>query len=1199
MACKAVWVWVMWAVWFVPLYALAQQAPLIHFKKLNTNTGLSDNLVNKAMLDKNGLLWMATTEGLNSYDGYTVRTWSEVLDPQLKSRNIRDLYCDSHNNIWVLTPEGKAGWLNKNRLFVPVELPKDLEKTGVQYLLFQEQRGMLLVVDNHILTHSYPAKAFHKISAIPNDWIGGAINHHSTDDTGNIFLAVAAGVLKLDAGTLKASLVLTMPNVTGIVCMGSNKLLISASNPSRLWLADAESGATIQDLSNLADQNGKKVRGFFRKMARLANGDIGLASSRGGYYVFSPVTGKLWNYAFDPLDENSIHNTSPAAVVADTNGNVFITSREAGVAMYNTKATGALVKRHFYDKKRGEIAGGFINKLVTDNTGNLWMGGQNGLVCWNPKTDEVNWHNLKDKDNRPLSENETITGLCFDDKGRLWVGTATSGIMVLDAQLKPVKFLTHQLGHLSSDKVTDLLNGPDSNIWVCTQEGIAVLNSGTFTNMQSKAYPMLSTFSDKYIFSGWVQSAQYLWLGTDSGALRLDMQTKTITKHITTRNGLLQNRVSFLGGDSTGNVYLCSRNGFYKMTAGGKLQFFGTRQGLPNEICLGVETDRNNRVWISNDNYLIRFSPADNKIKVFSGSSGIKAGGFRAGHLQDENGNIYWTCNEGLLYYHPDDLSRETHQPALLITAMHAQQEKYYLTGNVHIGLEPGKNDWGFWLNPIDVFYGRPVRYAYKLLGVDEDWQTGNQVQPYITYQNLRPGKYRLQAKVSEDGKNWVPALNEVQLSLAYAWHQKGWVRLMGLFLFMGLAGYWVDNFYKKRKLAKEANDIEKAVLYLTSTIHSHTQVDALLWDVAKNVIARLGFEDCVIYLIDEDKQALVQKAAWGPKTVTGNRLLNPLEIPIGKGIVGAVAQSGVSAIVPDTTKDERYIEDDAKRYSELCVPIMNDGRVIGVIDSEHGQKHFFQQRHLTILQTISSLLGSKIANIYAAAEKSAAELELVEIRQKSAEVEMQALRAQMNPHFLFNSLNSINNFILNNDVDNASSYLTRFSRLMRLILDNSRYDWVPLEQELHALELYIGMESLRFDHAFTWRMDISQTLKVSGVQIPPLLIQPYVENAIWHGLMHKKTEGGHLQVNLFRNEDKLFAEIEDNGIGRKRAESLKHQLGSGHKKSHGMHITNERIAMINKVYNADVQLTITDKMNEAGEATGTKVFLQMKFRQA
>jgi LytS/YehU family sensor histidine kinase len=119
----------------------------------------------------------------------------------------------------------------------------------------------------------------------------------------------------------------------------------------------------------------------------------------------------------------------------------------------------------------------------------------------------------------------------------------------------------------------------------------------------------------------------------------------------------------------------------------------------------------------------------------------------------------------------------------------------------------------------------------------------------------------------------------------------------------------------------------------------------------------------------------------------------------------------------------------------------------------------------------------------------------------------MQALRAQMNPHFIFNSLNSINRFILQNERVQASEYLTKFSRLVRLILQNYQCALIPLESELESLELYLNLEGLRFNYHFDYKISVPKDLDKSALQVPPLILQPYAENAIWHGLMQKKTK--------------------------------------------------------------------------------------------
>jgi ligand-binding sensor domain-containing protein len=211
----------------------------------------------------------------------------------------------------------------------------------------------------------------------------------------------------------------------------------------------------------------------------------------------------------------------------------------------------------------------------------------------------------------------------------------------------------------------------------------------------------------------------------------------------------------------------------------------------------------------------------------------------------------------------------------------------------------------------------------------------------------------------------------------------------------------------------------------------------------------------------------------------------------------------------------------------------------------------------------------------------------------KIAEVEMHALRAQMNPHFMFNSLNSINNFILKNDPDNASGYLTKFSRLMRLILDNSRSEWVMLENELKALELYIQLEVVRFDHVFDYTIEVSPEIDMTGTWIPPMILQPYVENAIWHGLLHRKSPGGKLMIRLWREQAKLHVSIEDNGVGREEAKRLNSKSATKHK-SHGMKITAERIEIVNRVYHVNATVAIDDLPASDGTVGGTKVSLTL-----
>ena len=215
------------------------------------------------------------------------------------------------------------------------------------------------------------------------------------------------------------------------------------------------------------------------------------------------------------------------------------------------------------------------------------------------------------------------------------------------------------------------------------------------------------------------------------------------------------------------------------------------------------------------------------------------------------------------------------------------------------------------------------------------------------------------------------------------------------------------------------------------------------------------------------------------------------------------------------------------------------------------------------------------------------------EFSKKITEIELAALRAQMNPHFMFNSLNSIKYYILKQKNDEASKYLTKFSQLMRSILRDSKSKLICLSDELHSLTLYLELESLRFiEHEFHFSIDTSDIPDTSSIYTPPLIIQPYVENAVWHGLLHKKAPGN-IWIRAFICNSALVIEIEDDGIGRKAAKKINSKSATRNK-SYGLQITSDRIELIKTTYGIDADVQITDLYANDGSASGTKVTLRL-----
>lgn len=205
----------------------------------------------------------------------------------------------------------------------------------------------------------------------------------------------------------------------------------------------------------------------------------------------------------------------------------------------------------------------------------------------------------------------------------------------------------------------------------------------------------------------------------------------------------------------------------------------------------------------------------------------------------------------------------------------------------------------------------------------------------------------------------------------------------------------------------------------------------------------------------------------------------------------------------------------------------------------------------------------------------------LKKVQIKNKKIALQSLRREMNPHFIFNSLNSVNHFIATNNELEANQYLTKFSKLMRGVMENSTDDFIPFQQELDLLQNYLALEKTRFADKFDYEIDVDESLNLQNLQVPGMLVQPFLENAIWHGLRYR-TEKGLLKLSFEKNEQQLKIIIEDNGIGIEESKKQKTQ----HQKTRegrGMKNTLERIQLLNDLYKKNITCSVKDKENNSG----------------
>lgn len=211
-----------------------------------------------------------------------------------------------------------------------------------------------------------------------------------------------------------------------------------------------------------------------------------------------------------------------------------------------------------------------------------------------------------------------------------------------------------------------------------------------------------------------------------------------------------------------------------------------------------------------------------------------------------------------------------------------------------------------------------------------------------------------------------------------------------------------------------------------------------------------------------------------------------------------------------------------------------------------------------------------------------------VQKRRANQMLALKSLRSQMNPHFIYNSLNSVNNYISKSDEKSANKFLSDFSRLMRAVMDNSKHDFVTIASEVQILEVYLKLEHSRFSDKFDYQFNIDPALETEQHLIPPMLIQPFIENAIWHGLRYRDDKGN-LKVTLNKDFESVKVEIKDNGIGRKKSEELKTKNQKEHS-STGLRNIENRISIINQLYHTKIRLSIVDIDND--HETGTHVIL-------
>jgi len=1216
----------------IPLFLLlfltrstAQDLDESNFISYTRLQGLSNNYISGIIQDHCGYIWIATHKGLNRFDGqkfqsiYKNSTNSPLPDNLLVSIS----HHSSSNELLGATRAGAFAFEPMSGMRKQFIIPCDSS------IFFWTNHALSIVKDrknNYIVSTKTGLYVFDSTARLKKRY-----DYHTPHDVGSQELIFGGWVQSLaDGTTLQQNGVLGSlydPNNNRIDTLYVGKkdwlrqqITNSGGNMVPAWggrngelftLNWGKNSFEVGDLysqersSALMPFNVNIELGWSSSLNYINDSLLALTCKNSGFYLlhYDPRTKQVY------CDGKKYFEGSVCTVVfKDQEGRLWVGTAD-GLYKQN-------LRNSFFSVLDLSAQPAFppdheIRNIYIDGT-TIYTGlqAEGGLLVLDKKTGrikrQVQFAPLKDHSN-------TITWIFPYDADTLWIGTrqGTLWLNKTNYHYGPIK-APKPLDWIDQAASTCFLEDTHKDIWISFGKlnGLVRYNRAarTFTDYSPPHSPLLKI---TYIFSMAEDLDGNIWLAGD-GLCRWNRKKDKVDTLIAYPrvSKLLRNYMMILDRDSMNNLWLSSfDNEIIQYNCTTNTMYL--RQEENNIVDGNTVTSSpiiNNQIWMGTDNGISAFDIGNYSIKQFTYADGLPSvaiTSIRKASFYDKEANRYYiAARHRLVSFVPDVTLSHKSSPVLFFEKISAR-DTIILDVQPETYLDHSQNNVTVVFNSLNFTDPEENRFAWRSLnGNDTSWNQLND-QTEVSLLNLSGGWHTVQFKLYSVDNHWPVKMRTIRIYIRPPFWQRPWfIALLGLLVAAGI--YFV---YKRRINAVRAKEREKAhvqqmiaeeyknrleleqiINYFSSSLIDKTDVDDVLWDVMENLIGRLGYEDCIIYLWNHEKTRMVQKAAYGPKGSPEAIAMHFFDVEPGQGVVGYVMETKEPVLISDAKKDPRYRVDDMIRASEISVPILHNNDLIGIIDSEHHEVDYYKERDMNILTTIATLVGNKIVQIQSAQTIKVKEGEIVTINEQLAEAQLLALQTQMNPHFIFNSLNSIKGMILENQQQRASRYLSKFAHMIRLTMNQSKEIFASLQENKEYLESYLEMEKLRFDNSFTFDIKVDDHMEEEEILIPTLMIQPLAENAIWHGLLHLKGEK-RLSIRFCRLMDTIICVIEDNGIGIKQSKYLK-QFNKTSYKSVGLDNLRKRIKVMNEKYDAQCKLQITDFSDIDKSRTGTRVIL-------
>ncbi|MCW3104910.1 MAG: hypothetical protein JWO09_3350 [Bacteroidetes bacterium] len=930
--------------------------------------------------------------------------------------------------------------------------------------------------------------------------------------------------------------------------------------------------------------------------------------------IYQDSKGNLWTGGYGGLskfDGYTFRNFSPrdgllnyfvTAITEDEQGNIWIGTIN-GINKYDGK------KFTSYNTKLGLIDNN-ITCILKDYQGHLWFGTSEGLSRMEDNT-FINYTIQKG-----LVGNH-VRCLYEDRKKNIWIGT-DNGISMFDGK----NFNNYSIiDGLAGNTINGIAQDSAGGVWIATSEGLSKLKNNTFIN-----HTMEEGLSDNDVTTVICDKRNNIWIGSPKGIARVK---RFEFKNYTLSNEVNSNIVNCIYQDYEQNIWIGTYNGLYKYRSD-LFEVYSEKEGLTNNFIFSIIRDKQGQLAVGTNggglyiegedrfiNFTIRDGLADRKvnasfkdddgnillgtdngISVFDGKKFIHIGKYDS--LIGEPVNIFYKDRKGNLWIGSNGAVYKYGDHSFKKYAPHS------FTGSPQVwGIHEDKqgNLWfATYLGGLFLFDGTGfIEQGRKLGFKTESFFTILEDDDGMLYFSSFEGVYAYDPKTkrianfgAEEGISselvYSMALNNSKTEL-WAGTNQGLSRIdIAAFKKTGekiVTTYGKDEGFSGVECNTNGiyNDSDGAIWF--GTVNG--LIKYLPGEYIENkTLARINISNIRLFYTDT---TLPQKSvlSYDMNNISFNYsgicLTNPRKVRyshILEGFDKKWSPVGFERTVTYSNLPPGKYTFKVKCTNNEGVWTETPAEFVFTIKAPFWKTFWFYI--LLSLFSVSVLILSIRLRIRSIKNK---EKRKTELNKKIANIELQALRAQMNPHFIFNTMASIQHYISNNDTDAALKYLSKFAKLMRSIIGNSKQQMIAIAEELNALNLYLELEIMRFTDKFEYEIIVDKDIDPNYDRIPSMLIQPYVENAIIHGLLPKQGHGK-ISIHLQKQTDCILCTIEDNGIGRERSNEFKKNRVQQHK-SVGMSITQERLDILNSSLNQNLNAQILD-LFENGQPAGTKV---------